>query len=267
MKITTYVIFTIVTIVVVLIQCISCMDPYATLGVSRDASLQEIKKAYKQKALQWHPDKNKDPNANEKFMEITNAYEMLTTDDLEFKFTPPFQSTFRPRQPPTEIGGGTIAIILVVILAIRYALTSRTPQAPSAPQVIMYQTPSFFGRVFGGFIDSTIWKAQLDVVWKMLQLLQAGKVTSILSPSLFIVALYSFSLYKGYTVGKFIMRLKVIPGDQPPTSTVPVATVKGLRFVIREIISKQFLLPLDFFSWMFTDKSITDRIFNTKLVK
>lgn len=53
-------------------------DPYSVLGVSRDASSEEIKKAYRKKAKEYHPDLHpNDPNATEKMNEINEAYDML----------------------------------------------------------------------------------------------------------------------------------------------------------------------------------------------
>ncbi len=53
-------------------------DYYAILGVSRDASLDDIKKAYRKLAMKYHPDRNPgDPAAEEKFKEITEAYTVL----------------------------------------------------------------------------------------------------------------------------------------------------------------------------------------------
>ena len=53
-------------------------DFYEILGVDRNASPQEIKKAYRQLALKWHPDRNKSAEAEEKFKEINEAYEVLS---------------------------------------------------------------------------------------------------------------------------------------------------------------------------------------------
>lgn len=54
-------------------------DPYQTLGVGRDAGDDEIKKAYRRMARKYHPDVNKAPGAKEKFLEVSQAYDMLKT--------------------------------------------------------------------------------------------------------------------------------------------------------------------------------------------
>src|SRR5271154_5172159 len=54
-------------------------DPYDVLGVKRDASEQQIKKAFRQLARELHPDVNAhDPDAEEKFKEAAEAYEILS---------------------------------------------------------------------------------------------------------------------------------------------------------------------------------------------
>jgi len=53
-------------------------DYYDVLEVSRDASAEEIKKAYRRLALKWHPDRNKTKEAEERFKEINEAYEVLS---------------------------------------------------------------------------------------------------------------------------------------------------------------------------------------------
>ncbi|RSN71214.1 molecular chaperone DnaJ [Actinomadura sp. WAC 06369] len=53
-------------------------DYYATLGVGRNATADEVKKAYRRLARELHPDVNPDPDTQEKFKEITQAYEVLS---------------------------------------------------------------------------------------------------------------------------------------------------------------------------------------------
>lgn len=56
-------------------------DPYKVLGVTRSASQAEIKKVYKRLAKEWHPDKNKNPEAEDMFIKITKSYEILTNEE------------------------------------------------------------------------------------------------------------------------------------------------------------------------------------------
>ncbi|CAN1274788.1 DnaJ protein P58IPK homolog [Linum perenne] len=63
-------------------------DWYKILGVSKTASIAEIKRAYKKLALQWHPDKNVQnrEEAEDKFREIAAAYEVLGDDEKRARF-------------------------------------------------------------------------------------------------------------------------------------------------------------------------------------
>ncbi|MDW8416205.1 MAG: J domain-containing protein [Bacteroidia bacterium] len=62
-------------------------DYYAILGVSRDASAEEIKKAYRRLARQYHPDTNPgNKAAEEKFKEIQEAYEVLSNPEMRAKY-------------------------------------------------------------------------------------------------------------------------------------------------------------------------------------
>jgi molecular chaperone DnaJ len=57
-------------------------DYYELLGVGRDATAQEVKKAYRKLALKYHPDRNPDdPQAEDKFKEASEAYEVLSTPE------------------------------------------------------------------------------------------------------------------------------------------------------------------------------------------
>ncbi|MGB9911449.1 MAG: DnaJ C-terminal domain-containing protein [Microgenomates group bacterium] len=71
-------------------------DYYEILGVSRDASLEEIKKAYRKLALEWHPDRNKSPEAEEKFKEINEAYEVLSDKEKRAAYDQFGHAAFTP---------------------------------------------------------------------------------------------------------------------------------------------------------------------------
>ena len=56
-------------------------DYYEVLGVQKNASKEEIKNTYRKLALQYHPDRNKEPSAEEKFKELSEAYAVLSDDE------------------------------------------------------------------------------------------------------------------------------------------------------------------------------------------
>ena len=61
-------------------------DYYEVLGVQKNASKEEIKNVYRKLALQYHPDRNKDPTAEEKFKELSEAYAVLSDDEKRKRY-------------------------------------------------------------------------------------------------------------------------------------------------------------------------------------
>src|SRR5213082_3113415 len=83
-------------------------DYYKTLGVARNASDEEIRKAFRKLARQYHPDVAKDKKAaEEKFKEINEAYEVLSDPDKRKKYDDLGASWNQPGgfQPPPGWGG------------------------------------------------------------------------------------------------------------------------------------------------------------------
>ena len=80
-------------------------DYYETLGISKSASEQEIKTAYRRAALKWHPDRNKTAEANNKFKEVTKAYEVLSDSKKREMYDQYGESAFN-RGGPGGFGGG-----------------------------------------------------------------------------------------------------------------------------------------------------------------
>ena len=56
-------------------------DHYQTLGVERDASPSDIKKAYNRLARKLHPDHNPSPEAEEQFKQVNHAYDVLSNEE------------------------------------------------------------------------------------------------------------------------------------------------------------------------------------------
>jgi molecular chaperone DnaJ len=61
-------------------------DYYEVLGIQRSANKEDIKNSYRKLALQYHPDRNKSPGAEEKFKEISEAYAVLSDDEKRKRY-------------------------------------------------------------------------------------------------------------------------------------------------------------------------------------
>ena len=80
-------------------------DYYKILGVSKSASASEIKKAYRKKALQYHPDKNPgDANAEQQFKNAAEAYEILSDQ--------------QKRQQYDQFGHAALKVVKVLVAAV-----------------------------------------------------------------------------------------------------------------------------------------------------
>ena len=81
-------------------------DFYEVLGVKKDASATEIKKAYRKLALKYHPDRNKAKDAAEKFKEISESYEVLSNPKKKQSYDQHGHAAFDPSQGFGGFSGG-----------------------------------------------------------------------------------------------------------------------------------------------------------------
>lgn len=110
-------------------------DYYDVLGLSKSATPAQIKSAYRKLALKWHPDRNKDSQAEEKFKEINEAYEILSQPKKKQAYDQFGHTAFDPSS------GGPF---------------SQAGSARSGPFTYTYHThgsPGSFNQAFGGFSD------------------------------------------------------------------------------------------------------------------
>jgi curved DNA-binding protein CbpA len=68
---------------------------YNILKIGRNSTKEIIKKAYRQLALKWHPDVNKSPDAHERFIEINEAYLILSDEEARVKYNIEYDFHFR----------------------------------------------------------------------------------------------------------------------------------------------------------------------------
>jgi curved DNA-binding protein CbpA len=83
------------------------VDPYAELGVSREASSEEIRRAYRQVARRHHPDVSRDPGGPERFAAAARAYEILNDSAARARYDNRFPGPIpirRSRKPRPAVG-------------------------------------------------------------------------------------------------------------------------------------------------------------------
>ena len=89
-------------------MAVKFQDYYQTLGVGRDASQDDIRKAYRKLAREFHPDVNKDPDARGRFEQVNEAYQVLSDAEKRKKYDR-FGADYQQGQdfrPPPGYGGG-----------------------------------------------------------------------------------------------------------------------------------------------------------------
>ncbi len=118
-------------------------DYYEVLGVNKNSSKEEIKKAYRKLALTYHPDRNKAAGATEKFKEINEAYEILSNPQKKEAYDQFGHAAFDPRYGGAGAAGGN-------------PFGGQTRTYRQGPFTYTYSTSGgspFEGSDFGGFTD------------------------------------------------------------------------------------------------------------------
>jgi molecular chaperone DnaJ len=130
-------------------------DPYAVLGVTRDADESQIKKAFRKLARELHPDVNKhDPDAEEKFREAAEAYEILNDADRRAAFDRyGHEGLRRGGQTPNFDGFGSISDLFDAFFGGAFAGGGRSG-GPSQGEDVALQVPVDFEVAYrGGEVD------------------------------------------------------------------------------------------------------------------
>ncbi len=128
-------------------------DYYEVLGVSRDSTPEEIKRAFRRKARQYHPDVNKDPDAAEKFKEINEAYEVLSDERKRAaydRFGHAGVDGTMAGDPFSGFGFGGLGDIFDEFFGTSFRTAARTRHAPRRGQDLQYRlTIDFEQAIFG----------------------------------------------------------------------------------------------------------------------
>ena len=136
-------------------------DYYEVLGVSRSASGEELKRAYRKLALQFHPDRNpNDPQAETRFKEVNEAYEVLSDASKRQRYDT-FGHAGTQGTPGFDFGGGFSGMNDIFDAFFGGAMGTRTRTGPQRGQDLRLDLRiSFEDAVFGTERELTIPRAE-----------------------------------------------------------------------------------------------------------
>ena len=146
-------------------------DYYEVLGISKTATDAEIKKAYRKLALKWHPDKNKEEGAEEKFKKISEAFQVLSDKEKRSTYDRFGKEGLNGNGPTSGSGGmpdfGGFTFMnpedifksffgddFDIFSGSRRSSQSRHRQGPSGFGSFGFGSDPFGGDPFGGFMSS-----------------------------------------------------------------------------------------------------------------
>lgn len=129
-------------------------DYYRVLGIQRDASDEEIKKAYRKLALKYHPDKNPDANAEDKFKEIGQAYEVLSDKKKRDTYDRYGEEALRPGGGGSGSSGGSSR---TTFTSYGYSTDGRAFEGNISPEEIFNMF--FNGGLASGGFSSRRWQS------------------------------------------------------------------------------------------------------------
>ncbi len=130
-------------------------DYYEVLGVPRDATPEQIKKAFRKLALKYHPDRNPDPEAEEKFKLINEAYQVLSDPEKRSLYDRFGHAGIDPSFSASQGGPGFTVDFedlfgdLFDLFGFRSKASSRRPRPRRGEDVYMELEISFEESVFG----------------------------------------------------------------------------------------------------------------------
>lgn len=136
-------------------------DYYEVLGVSKDASKQEIRRAYRKLARKYHPDVNKSEDAQEKFIEVKEAYEVLSDDQKRAQYDQFGHAGTSGNQGFSGFGGQDFSGFGDIFDMFFGGGARRDPNAPQEGADLQYtMTLEFEEAVFGKETEITIPKEE-----------------------------------------------------------------------------------------------------------